>query len=52
MRIKMNGVKNALLQLGCKGRATAELISINRYMITLNGQYFGIFDADRQTFVD
>lgn len=48
----MNEVKNALLTLGCKGRATAELISMNRYMITLNGEYFGIFDTQKQTFVD
>ncbi len=48
----MNDVKNALLTLGCRGRVTAELISMNRYMIILNGEYFGIFDTQKQTFVD
>jgi len=25
---------------------------VNRYVVTVNGEYFGIFDVDKNTFVD
>lgn len=42
----------ALMHLGCTGKVTVKSIDEARYEVSINGQYFGIFDTDRQTFVD
>jgi len=45
-------VATAMKHLGVKGTVTVAHISFSDYRIALNGSYFGIFDADRCTFVD
>ena len=42
-------VKNALK---IKGELTERAIDGNRFIIYLNGEYYGIFDISRNTFVD
>lgn len=45
-------IKTALLNLGVKGRATAEYVQADRVRVTVNGEYFGLWDAEKNTFVD
>ncbi len=42
----------ALKTLEVKGTVKITPISYRRYRIELNGEYFGIFDVNRNTFVD
>lgn len=42
----------AMKTLGVKGKVEIQNISINRYKVILNNEYFGIFDTIRNTFVD
>lgn len=37
---------------GVKGEITYQKISKDRYAIYVDGEYFGIFDTNRNTFVD
>lgn len=45
-------IKAALEHLGVKGAIRIIPTEYNRYRVELNGEYFGIFDVDRNTFVD
>jgi hypothetical protein len=45
-------IRNAIKALGYKGHAQAIEIVPGRYRVTLNGEYFGIWDAEKNTFVD
>jgi len=45
-------VATAMKHLGVKGTVTVTHISFSNYRITLNDSYFGIFDINRNTFVD
>ena len=48
----MENIKTALKTLGCKGRAQITEEMNGRYLVNLNGEYFGIWDAEKKTFVD
>ena len=45
-------IKTAIARLGVKGTIRISPAGLNRYLVELNGKYFGIYDADRDTFVD
>ncbi len=45
-------IKAALDHLGIKGTIRISPAGYHRYRVELNGEYFGIFDVDRNTFVD
>lgn len=45
-------IKAALTHLGMKGTVRISPAGLNRYLVELNGKYFGIYDIDRDTFVD
>ncbi len=45
-------IETALTHLGVKGTIRITPAGLNRYLVELNGTYFGIYDADRDTFVD
>lgn len=45
-------IKAALESLGMKGTIRITPAGLNRYLVELNGEYFGIYDIDRDTFVD
>lgn len=45
-------IKNALEILGVNGKATFRYISHDRVEVKVNGEYFGIWDSIRKTFVD
>ena len=45
-------VATAMKHLGVKGTVQLVHICFNDYRVILNGSYFGIFDTDRNTFVD
>lgn len=45
-------IRKALKSLVCKGRVSVSEIAKERYFVTLNGKYFGVYDAVRHTFVD
>lgn len=48
----LNNIKTALRTFGIHGRATAEYITEDRIVVTVNGEHFGIWDAEKNTFVD
>ncbi len=43
---------SALAKLGIKGTITTRQISAERIAVWVNGEYFGIWDTARKTFVD
>lgn len=45
-------VATAMKHLGVKGTVQLVYIGFSNYRVMLNGSYFGIFDTDRNTFVD
>jgi hypothetical protein len=45
-------IKTALEHLGAKGTVIIRPAGFHRYEVDLNGEHFGIFDIDRNTFVD
>lgn len=45
-------IRNALKALGYKGTVRAVEVTLGRYYVTVNGEYFGIWDCERNTFVD
>lgn len=45
-------IETALRQLGVTGAVRVQQNGTNRYHVTVNGRYFGIFDAVKNTFVD
>ena len=45
-------IKAALEILGVKGKVKIIPAEYHRYQVELNGKHFGIFDIDRNTFVD
>ena len=45
-------IKAALEGLGVKGTVKISQEGYHRYRVEVNGEYFGIFDIDRNTFVD
>lgn len=45
-------IKEALTSLGVKGEAKYKEIEFYRYLILLDGERFGIFDINTNTFVD
>ena len=47
-----NNIKNALKSLGVKGSATLAYITADRVLVTVNGEYFGLWDSEKNTFVD
>lgn len=49
--IKMEALKTAMKALGCTGTVKARKFA-SKYFVELDGKYFGIFDIDRNTFVD
>lgn len=48
----VNTIINALAQLGYKGRVSGEYVTEDRVRLFLNGEYLGVWDADKNTFVD
>lgn len=45
-------IRNALKALGYKGTARAVEVTLGRYYVTVNGEYVGIWDVDKNTFID
>ncbi|MDF3003081.1 MAG: hypothetical protein K0Q48_3200 [Bacillota bacterium] len=45
-------IKTALAHLGVKGTIRISPAGYRRYLVELNGKYFGTYDAGRGTFVD
>ena len=45
-------ILKGLKALGVKGRARIEYITHDRIKVFVNGEYIGIWDAKRKTFVD
>lgn len=48
----VNAVKNALEKLGVKGSVRIKESSFNAYIVFVNNKYFGVFDTNKNTFVD
>lgn len=49
MQNSINDIMNALYALGV---IAIEYIASNRFKVLVNGEYFGIWDAVKKTFVD
>lgn len=47
----MEALKTAMKTLGCTGTVKVKKFGA-KYFVELNGKYFGIFDIERNTFVD
>lgn len=45
-------IKEALEILGAEGEATMTPITHDRIAVYINGEYFGIWDTEKKTFVD
>ena len=50
-KMTINNIKNALRVFGAKGTASAEYITEDRILVKVNGEFFGIWDAEKNTFV-
>lgn len=48
----VNNIKKALQALGVTGAASLRYACADRVIVNLNGEYFGIWDAEKNTFVD
>ena len=48
----METIKKAMITLGCKGKVSVTARLGRKYRVELNGEYFGIFDSEKGTFVD
>ena len=48
----MKETTRAVRQLGANGTVTTKHIDMNRFAVYLDGEYFGIWDTVRKTFVD
>ena len=47
-----NKIVAALHRFNVRGKAHLEYISADRVRVSLNGEYFGIWDAEKSTFID
>lgn len=45
-------IRAALQDFGCKGYFNLGKLPLNRYCVTVNHRYFGVWDANKHTFVD
>lgn len=45
-------ISEGLKALSVKGKATFEYITHDRIKVIVNGEYFGIWDVTKKTFVD
>ena len=48
----MEKIKAALQHLGFKGMAEVKKAGFMRYQVFINSKYIGIFDLEKNTFVD
>ncbi len=48
----MEHIRKALKAFGYTGRAQVSEIVSGRYRVSINGEYFGIWDAEKNTFID
>ena len=48
----MENIRTALKKLGYNGNAHITEIAPCRYRVSMGGEYFGIWDSERKTFVD
>ena len=48
----VNNIKAALRAFGVSGSTKAEYVTDDRVKVTVNGEYFGLWDSVRNTFVD
>ena len=48
----VENMRRALQILGFSGKANVEYISEDRVCVRINGEYFGIWDTEKNTFVD
>lgn len=47
-----NEIRNALKILGVIGEVKLTTVTIDRIAVYVNGEYFGIWDTEKKTFVD
>ena len=45
-------IYNALKTLGVNGTVNCRHITYDRVLVTVDGEYFGIWDSEKKTFVD
>lgn len=48
----MKSLKKAMQALGARGKVSVVSRLGSCYSVTLNGEYFGLFDVERNLFVD
>lgn len=49
---RMKEIMKALRELGVNGIVKSKWISKDRFAVYVDGEYFGIWDTERKTFVD
>lgn len=47
----LNNIRKALRAFGFKGKATIGYANEDRLIVHVNGEYLGIWDAEKNTFV-
>ena len=48
-----NELRNALTNIGMSGKVSAKRIGVScEYIISINGEYAGVYSFERHTFVD
>lgn len=52
MAITTQNIITALRHLNVRGSAHLEYISADRVRVLLNGEYFGLWDSEKATFID
>ena len=52
MKNLINEIAKALVVLGVTGKVHLRQIAADRIEVTVDGEYFGIWDSVRKTFVD
>lgn len=49
---RMKEIMKALRELGVRGIVTTKDVDFDRFSVYVDGEYFGIWDTTRKTFVD
>lgn len=49
---KMKEITKALKELGVSGTVTTKMVAPDRIAVYVDGEYFGLWDTTRKTFVD
>lgn len=50
--LEMSQIKQALITLGVRGKVQITGLGLSRYEVKVNSKRFGVYDTNKNTFVD